>query len=130
MASRLEGLGKLYGVSIIISGGVHDKVKEHVHTRLLDVVAVKGKSMAVRIFELIKRKHLATPKDVDNASLFQRAFESYLRREFTAAIELFEIYLKAFPTDKATKHHIESCQNFLVTPPPPNWNGVAKLEEK
>ncbi len=43
LASRLEGLNKLY-VSIIASGTIVDRAMEIFDFRLLDVVAVKGKT--------------------------------------------------------------------------------------
>ena len=130
LASRLEGLSKVYGTSIIVSGFVHDKVKDDMLMRLLDVVAVKGKSKAVRIYELIKKKHMAQPHEIEACNLFKRGFERYVRREFSQAIELFQEYLREVPGDHAALYRIEVCEKFLKTPPPPGWSGVAKVEEK
>lgn len=130
LASRLEGLNKVYSTSILVSGTVHDKVNEFMLTRLLDVVAVKGKSKAVRIYELIKKSHMAQPEEEANCKLFKRAFENYLRRDFKDAISLFQEYLNAVPGDKAAKLHINNCQKFIASPPPSSWTGVARYEEK
>src|SRR3989344_4924227 len=54
LGSRLEGLTKQYGVSIIISESTYEKVKDkkEFSFRKLDLVAVKGKSIPVTLYEL------------------------------------------------------------------------------
>jgi hypothetical protein len=47
LASRLEGLTKLYGAKVIISQAVHDELDESLNLLLLDSVKVKGKKEAV-----------------------------------------------------------------------------------
>jgi adenylate cyclase len=53
LAARLEGLNKQYGTSIMISETTYQKVRGRFHCRYLDEVVVKGKTEAVRIYELI-----------------------------------------------------------------------------
>lgn len=53
VASRLEGANKEFGTSIIISDPVFEKVKNRVCVRLLGTVKVKGKTEAVKIYELL-----------------------------------------------------------------------------
>ncbi|MBI5632977.1 MAG: adenylate/guanylate cyclase domain-containing protein [Nitrospirae bacterium] len=52
VASRLEGTNKEFGTSIIISGPVFEKVKDRLSVRYLATVKVRGKTEAVRIYEL------------------------------------------------------------------------------
>jgi adenylate cyclase len=56
LASRLEGLNKQYGSSIIASDTIVDRANEAFAFRLLDVVAVKGKSDPITIYELLGTK--------------------------------------------------------------------------
>ncbi|MEI6278117.1 MAG: adenylate/guanylate cyclase domain-containing protein [Verrucomicrobiae bacterium] len=56
LASRLEGLNKSYGTQIIISGHTCSLVKGEFEVRRLDVVAVKGRSQYVEIYELLSEK--------------------------------------------------------------------------
>ncbi|MCX8028895.1 MAG: adenylate/guanylate cyclase domain-containing protein [Brevinematales bacterium] len=53
LASRLEGVNKLFHTRIIISEYTYEKVKDRVIARELDLIRVKGKKMPVRIYELI-----------------------------------------------------------------------------
>ena len=56
LASRLEGLNKQYGTSIIASESVVERARDAFDFRLLDVVAVKGKSDAITIYEVLGNK--------------------------------------------------------------------------
>jgi adenylate cyclase len=53
LGSRLEGSNKMYGTNIIISEHTYEKVKDRVIARELDLVRVKGKTLPVRIYELM-----------------------------------------------------------------------------
>jgi adenylate cyclase len=54
IASRLEGLGKQYGVDAVVSQAVVDRVAGFAFRRL-DRVAVKGRSEAITVYELVGR---------------------------------------------------------------------------
>lgn len=55
LASRLEGLCKFYGVSVLISDSVHECIKHSgtFQCRELDLVQVKGRSEPTKIYELM-----------------------------------------------------------------------------
>ena len=56
VASRLEGLNKQYGTTIIASDRILEDARAHFDFRLLDWVAVKGKTDAIKIYELLGMK--------------------------------------------------------------------------
>ncbi len=56
LASRIESLTKNYGVSILISESTYEQVKDRVETRFIDEVTVKGKKIAVKVYEVIDLK--------------------------------------------------------------------------
>jgi adenylate cyclase len=53
LASRLEGVNKEFGTSIIISRSVHEAVRDSVEARALGTIMVKGKTEEVEIYELL-----------------------------------------------------------------------------
>jgi adenylate cyclase len=53
LGARLEGSNKMYATRIIMSEYTYERVKERVYSRELDLVKVKGKTLPVRIYELI-----------------------------------------------------------------------------
>ncbi len=62
LGSRLEGSNKMYGTNVIISEHTYEKVKDRVIARELDLVRVKGKTLPVRIYELMGIKN---PEDME-----------------------------------------------------------------
>ncbi|MCZ8155959.1 MAG: adenylate/guanylate cyclase domain-containing protein [Leptospira sp.] len=62
LGSRLEGSNKMYGTNIIISEHTYEKVKDRVIARELDLVRVKGKTLPVRIYELMG---IINPEDME-----------------------------------------------------------------
>ena len=56
LASRLEGLNKLYGTRIIVSETTAIRVLEHFALRRLDRVTVKGRVQPTIIYELLGRR--------------------------------------------------------------------------
>ncbi|MBE9484395.1 MAG: adenylate/guanylate cyclase domain-containing protein, partial [Bacteroidetes bacterium] len=93
LASRLEGLTKLYGSSIIITEETLIKISDPTsyHYRFLDIVKVKGKKEAVYIFEIID----GDPEDIrelkaKTKDLFTQAIQAYKSKEFTQALDAFK----------------------------------------
>ncbi|MEW5946611.1 MAG: adenylate/guanylate cyclase domain-containing protein [bacterium] len=56
LASRIEGLTKSYNCGVMISAGTYETIKEMVNVRSLGAAAVKGKSQAIEIYELLGLK--------------------------------------------------------------------------
>jgi len=71
LASRMEGINKLYGTGILISESCYQGLPQETFvTRELDLVAVKGKNKPVRIFELLAMKtKISEPRICDESSL-------------------------------------------------------------
>jgi adenylate cyclase len=119
LGARLEGLNKHYGTTIIASEPIVEAAREHFDFRLLDLVAVKGRKRAVRIYELLGKKGEAGSLR-ETAAAYEKAFERYLARDFTAAIDTL-IKQEADPPSAVL---IKRCRGFLSEPPPPDWRGA------
>jgi adenylate cyclase len=52
IASRLEGLNRQYGTSILVSGAVRDAVGNMFNLVPIEVVSVKGRTGQTELFEL------------------------------------------------------------------------------
>src|SRR4051812_17113127 len=76
LASRLEGLNKQYGTAIIVSESIVAKAGDEFAFRLLDHVAVKGKTRVTRIYELVGKKGEMS----EAAAAYERAFRAYMKR--------------------------------------------------
>jgi adenylate cyclase len=87
LASRLEGLNKRYGSSIVASKAIVDDAKEAFDFRLLDIVAVKGKSNPITIYELLGTKG-TLEHCRRTVSAYETAFKEYLAENFESALAL------------------------------------------
>ena len=54
LAARLEGQSKTYGVRIVLGPETADKVKDKINVFELDCIAVKGKTIGVKIYTVAK----------------------------------------------------------------------------
>ena len=127
LASRMEGLTKKYHQPLLISESLHQKVKDEVDCRLIDTVAVKGKTKGVKIYTVKKR---LSEEENKAWSLHNTAMDSYYQQDFDKAISYFQNVQKIFPDDYASQTMIDRCRQFKVSPPPENWDGVEIMTEK
>ena len=119
LASRLETLNKQYGTSIIASESIFERAHAAFDFRLLDIVAVTGKSEALKVYELLGAIGAAKEKR-EVVRVYEAAFDAYLARDFARAVEI----LGRNETDAPSIVLRERCQTFLRAPPPSDWHGV------
>ena len=112
LASRLEGLNKFYGSTIIISEDTKSLLKEKYTLRSLDIVRVKGKDQAVEIFEVIP-----STSEVLNEEFFKydMALSTYREGKIKEAYDLFkelgEIY-----DHKIYDIYLTRCVEYIENP--------------
>jgi adenylate cyclase len=130
LAARLEGLNKQYGTRILVSDAVYRRAKDHFVFRHVDRVAVKGRSAAVDVYELIAEIGAETSDAVRarlaTARAYERALAAYLARDFAAALAM----LAAQPDDGPSGTLAARCKTYAAHPPPPDWNGTTVASEK
>jgi adenylate cyclase len=125
LAARLEAAGKDYGVNVLISETVYERVKGEMFARELDLVRVKGKNEPVKLYELINSISNTSSNLKECAGLYERGFKKYLARDFKAAIVFFQDAIKAKgKKDKSSSMLVERCEYFLKEQPPKDWDGV------
>jgi len=129
LGSRLEGVTKEYGTPIIISEATWEHVKDHLATRELDVIRVKGRDHPTRIFEVLGMPPL-TPLQASWGQRFAEGLQAYRARRWGEAITLFQEALQEVPDDHPSQRYIQRCKEFLATPPPANWDGVYVMQTK
>lgn len=122
LASRLEGLNKLYGTNIIISERVQKEIERELLWRELDIVQVKGKTEAKIIYELIGRKGI--PHMEEAVEAFHKAVRYYRERRWEEAERQFNAVIDLKPDDTPSKLYIQRSRQFITNPPPDNWQGI------
>ncbi len=133
LASRIEGLTKLYRARLLIGEGTYRalKVPERFALRQVDRVAVKGKDVAIALYEVLD----AEPPARRAARLATRerlaqAMQRYVSRDFRAAQGMFEAVCAEDPEDALPPLYLERCRRYERLAPPPDWQGVEKLTQK
>ena len=131
LASRLEGLTKIYGSAIIISQDTLIKLNDPslYNYRFLDIVKVKGKKEAVYIFEVIdgdsddiKQLKLKTKEQ------FAEGINNYKLRKFKEALKSFKYVHDLNNHDKTAELYISRCTNFIKYGVPDDWDGIQTIK--
>ncbi len=130
LASRLEGANKEYGSAIMISEATLDLVRGQFAARELDRIRVVGKQNAVRIFELLAPAGGASPFPEGFLAAYEVALAAFKDRRWREAIGGFERALALKGGDKPCGTFLARANAFLVSPPPPGWEGVFELTSK
>ncbi len=125
LASRLEGLNKHYGTSIIVSASIEAEAKNSFEFRQLDRVSVKGKTQGITIYELLGPRVPNQPRPV-HILRYEQALEAYSRAEFEQALTL----LATEKDDPPSVVLADRCRFFIEHPPPDDWNRIQVFDAK
>ncbi|MBF0473190.1 MAG: adenylate/guanylate cyclase domain-containing protein, partial [Nitrospirae bacterium] len=134
LASRLEGMTKMYKCQIIVSGatrlhveGFCIKLPQHglkaestgheFNFRELDLIKVKGKNEPVTMYEL------SLMLDRSSIVKFEEGLKLYRTQRFVEAKEIFQDLYKD-KGDLTSSVYIKRCEEFISNPPPADWDGV------
>ncbi len=129
LASRLEGMNKVYGTVIIATESTQKLVQNDFLFRELDMVRVKGKERPVAIYELMD----FLPGDAQRTGLanaFSIGLSLYKARSFEEAKKKFDAMLEKFPEDGPSLLYSQRCRDYLQSPPPTDWDGVYVAKTK
>jgi adenylate cyclase len=129
LASRLEGLNKVFGTRLIISEMTYQAVQGKVIVRELDLIRVKGKKRPVKIYELLGTAQ-DSARERELLERFHAALEAYRRARWDTAAGLFGQLLRDYPEDGPTRVFVQRCVELLEQPPAEEWDGVYVMKEK
>ncbi|WP_198284586.1 ATP-binding protein [Beggiatoa alba] len=133
LASRLEGLTKLYGTSLLISGELLAELEDpsRYYFRFLGKVKVKGKNAPVYIFEILDAEpEQIRQRKIATEAIFNQAMEFYYAKQFRVAAKLFQQVLIEMTEDRAADFYLNRCLYYAETGAPLDWQGVEALTEK
>lgn len=130
LASRLEGLNKIYGTHIIVSGATAARLDERFFLREIDWVRVKGKQQKATIFELVGFNDALTAQQREAAAAFAEGLAAYRRQAWPAAQAAFERALQKAPADRAAQLYLERVAQRRRNPPAADWDAVTVFDHK
>lgn len=131
LASRLEAASKDYGCDILISEQTYKPYADRLWARELDLIQVRGKCNAVRIYEVmgLREGEFALPLSSDQTAIlhhYDRGRHYYLNQAFIPAMREFIHVLEINPQDRASLRHLQRCQHYMANPPAEDWDGVCQ----
>ncbi|MDR0455306.1 MAG: adenylate/guanylate cyclase domain-containing protein, partial [Treponema sp.] len=95
--------------------------------RLLDTVAVKGKSKGVKIYTV---KRSLNPAETAAWPVHNQGMELYYRRSFREAADKFREVYRLLAKDSNAESLYRRCAEYAVNPPPAGWDGVEVMKTK
>jgi len=133
LASRIEGLNKMYGSYVSLSDETFLALKDssRFRHRFIDKIRVKGREDAVAVYEVFEGdpEAIAALKEQTKAE-FENGLELYYGKRFSEASVHFNQVLEEHPGDLAARIYLKRCANYMVNGVPPEWTGVETLLEK
>lgn len=120
LGSRLEGLTKYYGLSILVSEFTQAQAT-HFTFLLVDKVKVKGKLKPVTIYTPVGTTEKHDRRYADKR--YSDAINLYFARDFAKALSIFESLKSKFTHSELLMLYIERCQFWLKNPPAEDWDG-------
>ncbi|MDE3042541.1 MAG: adenylate/guanylate cyclase domain-containing protein [Nitrospirota bacterium] len=130
LASRLEGANKFYDTLILLGPRTYELAAQDIEAREVDLMRVKGKKEPVVVFELLARKGRLSAEQHRVMKTYSEGLEAYKRRDFKTAAAQFEAALALDPGDGPSRVYLERAREYLVAPPPADWDGVYELKSK
>jgi adenylate cyclase len=131
LASRLEGLTRIYGVDILVGASAAELARDEVHLRSVARVQVKGKTKPVDIFTFIgARNEEVDPEFLKWLETYEEGLEKFRARDFTEAKILFSRFLEFYPDDLLAKMYLNRALEYEQAPPDEAWAAVEVFEKK
>jgi adenylate cyclase len=130
IASRLEGVNKVYGTDLIINEECYRLVETEVEVRELDLVTVYGKTEPIRIYELLSKVGELDAPTTELCHTFRIALDHYRQQKWQNAEQGFRACLQIKQHDGPSLEFLTRIATFSRTPPPKDWNGVWQTSSK
>ena len=131
LASRLEGLTRIYGVDILLGANVTELVRDEFYVRSVARVQVKGKTKPVEISTLLGTRNEPLDQEfLKWLESYEEALQKFRARDFTGAKNLFSQFLESYPNDGLAYLYFERASDYETHPPDESWAAVEAFQKK
>jgi class 3 adenylate cyclase/CHASE2 domain-containing sensor protein len=135
LASRLEGVNKMYHSWILASEQTWNEANSGVHegkllARRFDRVRVVGINKPVQLYNILGFKDELSEDQKQSVEIFHDGLDKYLKRDFQGAGKRFIEANKCFPSDESPLVFAARCKDYLSTKLPDDWDGVINMTSK
>jgi adenylate cyclase len=130
VASRVEGLNRIYGTMILATAAVRDEAGQGFRWRWVDRVRVKGKRTPVDLHELLGRAGEVSSQRLVFAGRYEEAFSLFRERHFDEALGVLEGLAEEGSTDLSVARLLDRARRLRADPPGDDWDAVSVFEVK
>jgi adenylate cyclase len=131
LASRLEGVNKYYGTSLMVSETtVDEKVLDEFLLREMDLIRVKGKKQPIKIYEVFCKRSDVSEEKLKAVQTFESGLKLYREQQWNDAVTMFRTVLKIQENDSASTMYIGRCEEYRQHSPGKQWDGVYVMTSK
>ena len=127
LASRLEGANKFYGTTVIASETTVGLAGEPFAWRELDTLRVKGRTQALKIYELLAYATQLAPAQQTVMANYAEGLVHWRAGELSLAESCFE---RSTQIDRPSSKFLERVRQYKVATPDGEWDPIRTLEEK
>ncbi len=131
VASRIEGLTKVFGVPLLVSKSVIDDLPpgHAFHVRELGAVKAKGKTKSVEIFECFDHDSLELREHkIKTADLFAQAVADVRKGLILSAGKNFARIAQMNPQDAVAAYYRDSCSLSVLRDHRTVWDSSEKVQ--
>jgi adenylate cyclase len=129
LASRLEGLTRVYGVGIVVSASVRDALPDFAF-RELDRVRPKGKAEPVAIFEPLGPAAGLSREQREALKLWHDVLRAYRAQDWDQADVALLNLQRSAGDSRLIALYQERIEHLRRAPPPADWDGVTTFDTK
>jgi len=109
VASRLEGLNKEYGTTVLISESTYLQAKHVIEARILDRVVLKGKLIGITVFELLGENGSLSVEEKTVLAQYNQGMEVFFCGQLGVAKEIFTDLCQQRPDDRFVRSMLKRC---------------------
>ncbi|MDC1281532.1 adenylate/guanylate cyclase domain-containing protein [Methylophilaceae bacterium] len=122
-AARIESKCKEYGCLLLVGESTYDKTKDDFFYLQVDELAVKGKTVGIRIYTVLDDPVSAY---YSSQQKHQEMYQAYQAQQFDQAIKMCQLLKSHFEGQMQGYYNmwIERCEYMLTQDLPKDWNGV------
>jgi len=129
VSSRLEGLTKYYGVSILVSEATKLQCKDILFQEI-DTMRVKGKKLGLTIYQPLGVLSGTSQKESEQVAAFNQVLMLYKKQAWQQALALLTPLIKQFPATTYYQVYSERLHAKQGVEFDENWDGIFTHFEK
>ncbi len=130
LASRLEGVNKIYDTTILITEDTLGMVANDFEIREADTIVVPGKTEAKKIFEVLAHKGELSADLAELLNHYAEGLAAYRAMNWQKARDAFNACLQINPADGPSMALLQRINDYERQPPAENWDGAWVIAHK